>query len=312
LLLKTEWSNSNNAGALSYFDIQHKIGKAWINYNYEKGDFHRFQEAKEESQFGFNTSGYSHLKSWKFYGRFNYFNQNEKGIKWVDVMEPYNNNPYTLGDASGGKYHKEYFSMQGKAAYQINHSLNFGFDINYKTGIGAQRKDPRPENTTTNFEIKPGIVWQKNKIKIGANLHYQTGKEVIELTTVTDSIYNFYHFKGLGAFTTTTEQDDRSSEAELFGGGLQFNITKNNIRNLTEVSFQKKSTDVKRGKTFPLQVVLLEEFNTSIYTTFLFGSDQNQIKKLRLSFTDIRLNGHEPVVEPKLEQVSYQWSFTIS
>lgn len=308
LNLKTAWSNSSNAASLQFFDIQNKIGKAYLNFYRGEGDFHLFQEEQKKNELGFYTNGYTKLKQWKFYGDFNYFNQISEGVKWVDVLEPYNDNPYTLGDAVGGKYFKEYFKMRGKGAYQISDLLTVGFDVKYKAGVGARRKDPRPENEITSFDILPGLVFNFNKIKLGANFRYESGKEDIELTTVTDSTYNFFHFKGLGVFTSTIEEDDRSSESDLFGGGLQFNFNGDKINNVTEINFFRKATDIKRGTSFPLQIVLLEKFNTNITSTFLFSPLEKTIKKLTLQFNDKRIYGHEPIVEPKLEQLNYQWS----
>ncbi|MCF6332726.1 MAG: hypothetical protein L3J11_05520 [Draconibacterium sp.] len=308
LILKTAWSNSSNAASLQYFDIQNKIGKAYLNINSGKGDFHLFQEEQKQNELGFYTNGYTKLNRWKFYGDFSYFKQTSEGVKWVDVLEPYNDNPYTLGDEVGGTYYKEYFKMCGKGAYQISDLLTFGFDLKYKAGVGARRKDPRPENEITSFNILPALVFNFNKIKLGANFRYESGKEDIELTSVTDSTYNFFHFKGLGTFTSSIELDDRSSESDLFGGGLQFNFNGDKITNVTEINFFRKATDIKRGTSFPLQVVLLEKFNTNVTSTFLFSTSEKTIKKLTLQFNDKRIYGHEPVVEPKLEQVNYQWS----
>ncbi len=308
LHLKTVWTSSSNAAGLHFFDIQNKIAKAYINFNNEKGDFHLFQQEQEKNELGFFTNGYLNFNKWRFYGDFNYFKQTCEGVKWVDVMEPYNDNPYILGDSVGGTYFKEYFKMRGKAAYQINEMLTFGFDVKYKAGVGARRKDPRPSNEITSFDILPGLVFNFNKIKMGANFRYESGKEDITLNTVTDYNYNFYHFKGLGAYTVTTEKDVRSSESNLFGGGLQFNFNGKKITNLTEVNFHRKATDIKRGKTYPLQVVLLEKFNTSVTSIFMFSPSEKSINKLTLHFNDKHIYGHEPVVEPKLKQVSYQWS----
>jgi hypothetical protein len=308
LHLKTIWSGSTNAAGLHFFDIQNKIAKAYINFNHEEGDFHLFQQEQEKNELGFFTNGYLNFNKWVFYGDFNYFKQSCESVKWVDVLEPYTDNPYILGDSVGGMYFKEYFKMRGKAAYQINEMLTFGFDVKYKAGVGARRKDPRPSNEITSFDILPGLVFNFNKIKLGANLRYESGKEDISLNTVTDYIYNFYHFKGLGAFTLSNEKDVRSNESNLFGGGLQFNFSGNKITNLTEVNFHRKATDIKRGKIYPLQVVLLEKFNTSLTSIFMFSPSEKAVNKLTLHFNDKHIYGHEPVVEPKLEQVSYQWS----
>ena len=308
LLLKTNWTDSENPASLHFFDIQQKIGKAELVFDYQNGDFHLYQEEKENKNLGFFTNGYVKLNDWKFYGDFSYFKQTQNGVKWVDVLEPYNDNPYTLGDKVGGTYYNEFFNMRAKAAYPINKLMLFGFDVLYFTEMGARRKDPRPQNEITRFDISPGIIFNINKIKLGAHFNYQTSKEDVELIIITDSIYDFYHFKGLGSFTSTTETDDRSSETELLGAGLQVNFKGKSLSNVSEFNFSRKETDINRGETFPLQVVLLEKYTSSFSSTFQFLHAKNTLKKLHLSFTDKRIFGHEPVVEPKLQQVSYQWN----
>jgi hypothetical protein len=60
--------------------------------------------------------------------------------------------------------------------------------------------------------------------------------------------------------------------------------------------------------TYPLQVVLLEKYNTEVLSDFLFTPGGKNLKKLSLFYFDKHLYGHEPVIEPKPEAVSYQWS----
>jgi hypothetical protein len=131
--------------------------------------------------------------------------------------EPYNDNPYTVGDSIGGNYTKEYFNMVGKGAFSLNEKLSFGFDVNYSTGVGAKRKDPRPENTITTFDFIPGIIYSFNKIKLGLNFRYQGSTEEIDFSSVTSKTNYLFHFKGLGVYTSTSEFDKRIHNSNLRG-----------------------------------------------------------------------------------------------
>lgn len=308
MLLNTIWSQSKNATSLTYFNYDEKIGTAFLYSEFQDKNYHLFQEGNKNIITGFYTDGYLKYRKWNFYGSFNYFTQQNKNIKWVSVMNPYNDNPYSIGDSIGGNYSKEYFNMEGKGSYKLNEKLSFGFDVKYLTGVGAKKKDPRPENTITTFNISPGIIVDFDKVKIGANFRYEGSKEDIKIYTVTQNNYNIFHFKGLGVFSSTSEFDDRIIVSDLLGGGFQFNFSGNQLNNLTEINFHKKSTDIKQGTTYPLQVVLLEKFNTEIVSTFILSPKKKDIKRLKLFYNNKRLYGHEPVVEPKLETVNYQWS----
>ncbi len=308
LLLKTPWEDSANPAALSYFNCGKRIATVYAWSDWAGGNYHRFQHGDELWQNGFYTDGFVSLGHWNFYGKFDYFVSSEKNVKWVDVMFPYDDNPYIIGDSIGGNYSREFFNMEGKGAYHLSDWATLGFDVKYLAAVGAKRKDPRPENTITSFDISPGVIFNLNKIKLGANFRYQGSKEDIEISTVTSNPFQVFYFKGLGVFSSTTEKDKRSNASTLLGGGLQINFDGNSIANVTEINFHKKITDIKRGTSFPLQIVSLERFQTEAATTFHFQPGSSRVNKLKLFFTDKHLYGHEPVVEPKSEQVNYQWS----
>ncbi|RIJ45973.1 hypothetical protein D1614_20865 [Maribellus luteus] len=307
LLLNTLWSESGNAAGLQSFDIQYRLGTARLLYQHENGDYHRFQEGEKQNQYGFQTYGYQKLNNWKFYGAFSYYSQEEKKVKWVDVLNPYDDNPYTLGDGTGGTYRKEFFDMQVRGALKLSSLIDLGFDVKYQTGVGARRKDPRPTNKATEFDFKPGIVFRPGKFMAGLNLHLQTAKEDISLKTLSDSTYNFYHFRGMGVYSATTEMDDRSNQSTLLGAGLQLGWKGDRLSNLTEISFFQKETDIKRGKLSPIQLVLLEKFQTEAASTFILRNTSGSIHKLKLYFTDKHIYGHEPVMEPKATQEKFHW-----
>lgn len=306
--LNTVWSESSNAASLVFFNFDGHLGNAYFGLNNAEGEYRLFQEPELSNLYGFYTNGYVKQGKWKFYGNFNYSNEIGKSIKWIDVMEPYSDNPYVIGDSIGGNFIKEYFKMQGKGAYELSKLISFGFDVKYIAGVGTKRKDPRPVNTITSFDFRPGIVFNLNKFKIGANFRYQGGKEDIDFQTVTDKNFDLFYFKGLGVYSSTIELDSRYTSMNLFGGGLQFAYENNSFRNMTSVNFDEKITDIKRGKTYPLQIVLLDSYYTDVSSTFIFGPSIKKINKLEVFFHNKRIYGQEPVVEPKLEQVSYQWS----
>ena len=312
LNLKTVWSESSNAASLTFFDFNKRFGEAYFGFNSGNGDYRLFQAPDHSSQYGFYSNGYVKHGNWKFYGNFNYFDIQEKDIKWVDMIEPYNGNPYSVGDSIGGNYWKEYFKMQGKVAYSLNKLISLGFDVRYDAGIGTKRKDPRPENTITNFDILPGVVLNFNKIKLGANFRYQGMKEDINFNLVTSNHYSIFYFKGLGSYTseasTASGLNDSYTESTLYGGSFQVAFDTKLFKNYTSVNFDKKVTDIQRGASDPLQIALVDNYLTNVNSVFLFGTDEKRINRLELGFLNQKIYGQEPVVEPKLQQVTYQWS----
>lgn len=312
LNLKTVWSESSNAASLAFFDFDKRFGEAYFGFNSANGDYRLFQAPDHINQYGFYSNGYVKHGDWKFYGNFNYFNIQEKDIKWVDMIEPYSGNPYIIGDSIGGNYWKEYFKMQGKVAYSLNNLISLGFDVRYDAGVGTKRKDPRPENTITNFDIRPGFVLNFNKIKLGANLRYQGEKEDIDFNLVTSNLYSIFYFKGLGGYTseasTASGLNDSYTESTLYGGSVQLSFDTKLFKNYTSVNFDKKVTDIQRGASDPLQIALVDNYVTDVNSVFICGSNEKLINRFEIGYLNQKIYGLEPVVEPKLQQVTYQWS----
>ncbi len=305
--LKTIWSGADNAASLRFFDFD-KFGSVYLGFENSSGDYHLFQQAQSSNKFGMHSYGYTKNNNWTFYGKFSYHSDIDRDVRWVDVIEPYNDNPYTIGDSIGGDYYKQYFNLEGKGVYAINANTTIGFNTKYKAGTGTKRKDPRPSNTITDFEFSPSLLVEYNKFKLGASLNYRGGKEDIDINTVTDRRFDLFYFRGLGAYSSSTETDSRYTSFNQYGGAFYFYAKTELFENLTTMSFDKRITDVKRGKKRPLQIASLDAYYTNLNSTFSFNSSGQYTKKLKLFVQQKKIYGNEPVVEPKLETVTYQWA----
>jgi len=308
MLLKSAWSGSSNAAVLSLLSCGKRVAKAGMVYKNDYGDYRFFQEPETSNLYGFYTNGFTSLGPWRFYGNFGYYNETGENVRWVDVLEPSVNTPYTVGDSIGGNYWKEYYIMEGKSTVMLGRNVSAGVGIKYKGGVGTKRKDPRPLNTLTDFELSPGIIWTTGRFRLGAGFRMESGKEDIEFSSVNDRKYDLFYFRGLGAFTATTEEDGRYRETTLLGGGIQAGFTGKSLENYTDLHINRQTTDIKRGDTYPLQMVFLDSWSTEASSVFLIHPEGNNIKRLSLFYRHVRQYGQEPVVEPKLQEISWQWS----
>lgn len=308
VLLKTPWFCSLNPASLGTLDFDARIGKAYAYFDNAAGSYTLFQDAREMTHTGVLTKGYLPLDKWKFFGSFNYYAEKGNGTRWVDVMEPFSGNPYTVGDSVGGDYAREYFKMEGKAALALSEEISLGIDLQYKAGVGTKRKDPRPENIISRLHILPGILIDLGKLELGIYGRYEGGKEDIEFTSVTGNKFELLYFRGLGAYSMTMEDDGRYSANHLLGGGLQVSVELGELKNVTSFDFSREETDIKRGAQFPLQLVMLEDYALKGSSVFVKVSENRMVNRLKIYAERNKLYGTEPVVEPKAEEIHYQWS----
>ncbi len=202
LCLQNPWLISSNPAALSQMDQSH-IGIMNTSYLFENGNFKRVQQGDKLNSYQFSTFSYSQIKDISLYGGFNYEKSFEKDLNYSNVNDPYRLTPYQLVDTIGGDtYDREFFSASGGVSKPFGKHLTFGIFSDFKVGLAAQNKDPRPQNKVFLMSLSPGMIYDIGKLKLGFNFLYKYYNEEIEINIVkANSQATFFTVHGLGITT---------------------------------------------------------------------------------------------------------------
>ncbi|MCK3683396.1 DUF6850 family outer membrane beta-barrel protein [Maribellus sp. YY47] len=249
--LQNPWLNSNNISGI-IFNPKSKLGRVYGGYQVSDGDFHLTRNPSHQKNYSLFSESYLHLKDNYFYGKFEYRNSDENGNLWVGVFDPNRETPYIIGDSvSGANYHKESFHLSGGIAKKITENISSGLLAEYKVGVAAKQKDPRPENIVTEFSVSPSVIFFLQNTKLGINLGFRNRKEDIEykqiVTNDTDPTY--FMFKGLGFYSSETAQAYyRFQSQNSYSGGMQVETSIRNLKSLTEINANYSLEKLSDGK----------------------------------------------------------------
>ncbi len=284
LTIYNPWIATHNYSGL-YFYGQEKISEIVVGFNNTNGDYVRSMDPADINQLSIGTYSFQKYKKMGLYGKFEYINSYEDNVKWCDVMNPYNGNPFILGDDVGGDFHKEFFHLAGGISSALfGDSFIWGVGVDYLSGTGGKDNDPRPLNKIMKAEIKPGILFDFNDIRLGFNFDYSYAKEEVDIKAFVDNEnYKIYKFRGFGLYTFDEVTDfDRNYFSNKYGGNMQVGFSIGAIENITELGFFYKNDEIEDGSSVINDFALFEEENISIESNFIYKND-NFIHNLVLS-----------------------------
>lgn len=204
----------------------HKISSIELDYNYQKGDFRRAQQALKTSNLSFRADGISTINRFNLYGYFS-FNRtwqdslafSQKGIE--DTYQPYY---YVAGKAS--VFERQLYLGGGLISYNIlKDRLYIGTAVDYLYNTAAGSIDPRSSTTTFNLKFSPQISYKRAKSTYGLGVGIGYGDEATDISYKNSSLYG------------STTQPDRISYIN-YGYGVLWPSQTNFIRRNSQTSVQ--------------------------------------------------------------------------
>lgn len=308
LELHNPWITTDNFSGL--FLLQNTISEIYASYNTTSGDFAKSMEADDINQFSIGTYSYQKYKSIGLYGEFKYTNAYEDGVKWADMLAPYNGTPFIIGDMIGGDYHKEFFHLKGGIASNLcNENTTWGVGIEYISGSGGKDNDPRPLNKLMKARITPGFTLKVNDMRLGFNLMYAHTKEEINIRSFVDNeYYKIYQYRGLSLFTfDDVTSFTRNYFTDIYGGNIQIAFNLGSIKNITEFGFSYKKEEVEDGQSTIKDFGTYEEEKIGFNTSFIYEKN-DFIHKLGLEGGFYDRLGTINVLRRENEGFGYVWT----
>lgn len=275
---KTLWHNTANAAGLGIDKVANH-GIANFDYSYNGGDYHRVQEGTSTYNLKFFTERYQKISKILYgYGKFDFNNGRTKDRAWVDVMRPYNSNPYFSGSSVFGSYDFQNINLTAAVGTTRLGKWNFGARIDYNLGDLSRLRDPRSRSELLDYKLTPSAIYNFGNSSIGLGAWYNRRKEKIQnVTTVqTDATLKYYLMSGLenargtiGGYNGFT----REWVNHNFGAELSYAYKDNSFNSLNSISIQHGSESV----------LGTYKYSPGHYYNYIYGlQSQNRLHRGRL------------------------------
>lgn len=225
-----------------------RVGQVSLCYNSEAGSFHKSQEAHQIQFLDFKAKGVATLKRIKLSGQFLF----QQG--WSDSL---NNTLSGSGDhflpfyffaTKHGKYEHQNYGAHTQIAYNlIPQKISLGLGIDYTYQWMTRSVDPRPEGNIHQLLLKPEVIGQFNKHKIGVQGIWGYGSDMTSLkfknTVFTQSLAYpdriYYNNQGFG-FISIKDPFMRIYRTTAHSGAkLSYNYKDDNLDIHSGVSYVK-------------------------------------------------------------------------
>jgi len=246
------WLKTQNASGLGVQNFK-PIGSTSVGGDYKSGNYHRAQQAQSIISYGGSSHSYCSLPQLRLYGSFSYQEQLHKDLSWCDNFDPYNGNPFIVGQGIKGDYKKQLFDFKvGVSSLKMSDLYYAGVALDYSVGEFSRQNDPRSRAQLASWSLRPGVAFEFGNSTLGINLEWKHRKEkMLKLVSKSEGIdkYKYYDFRGLGEYTVVNPLFfTRRYVSDSFGAQLQYGLKSSRIELLCQAGYLYR-TDMVSGES---------------------------------------------------------------
>lgn len=246
------WIVSENGAGLVFNSAQN-FSSFGAFYGYDNGEYKNYYDPSEYNTFGISTKSYVKVKDVYYFGELIYDYGIKQNQAWLGTIYPNTTND-PIVDSIPGKVLREDYYLNGKIGYPLSDQISIGLGVNYHTATAAKRTDGRNRNTLSSFNISPGIVFNKGILSVGLNLSYKHDVERVDYEYLGDKTgKSIYYMEGLFFYSktgiTSTTILERGYFKDYFGGALQVELRKNNVKFFNQLKVDYNNEDDYEGNS---------------------------------------------------------------
>lgn len=272
-----------------------------LSYKDDKKNNYLIQKPASENGLKLNFQSYYPINSYtSVWGNAFYSNKNKQKITWNENADYSLIYPYFTANSVGGNIKKETYAFLGGYAKKFR-TITLGFLMDYKASLSFRNKDPRTKNTTSNLNLKSGIV-------VNDFYGFDTGLQLgIYKYTQSNNIKFFgelgnppiYHFNGLGYFNPIFKGDKTNSFYDGLGYGGSVQLLKSNTKDYVfTFGFNQISIDKLIVKNVVIESSTLKNQNVNATFTKIFRTPKN-IFGIKLSYHNLSKTGIESILSSR-------------
>ncbi len=204
------------------------------------------QKGSDVNKFKFRANSFSKDTTQLYYGKAIYGKWNDGGYKWNTVADVGTLQPYIIADTIGGKMYNEKYFFSGGYAKRFS-KISLGAFTSYRAMTAYKKKDPRPNNTVSDLNVRLGSAWEMStKYTLGLDIHFNKYQQDQHIAVYRDGGgAMLYYLRGLGVaderFSTVITDNSSSSnkyKQNNYGATLSL-FPKRQKGFLSTVSFSK-------------------------------------------------------------------------
>lgn len=247
------WISTSNPGALSETGIGN-IRLIQVGYMHHDDQIRFIQQPEITSVYHAATKGYMKLGKLNLFGSFGYSNNSYHGSEYNGTFMFNTLNPYLLGDTVPDRQFKEQFDLQGTVSYRLSDRLFVAAGAEYLSAVGAKQKDPRNKNSISYLRIKPGVIYDLGKTKIGLSGSVYTTSNEIAYSVEGNWNQTLFVLLGLGYYRQEVNISSYSEwyRGRGYSGALQTSHTSNDLYMLAELKYDYFNEEARTGSSFRL------------------------------------------------------------
>ncbi|MEG1586201.1 MAG: hypothetical protein RR346_04945 [Bacteroidales bacterium] len=244
------WLLSDNAAGLTTYAEQN-FTQAVVQTGFTRGDYRNVYDPESEIESRFNVRSYYRINKIVLFGQFLFDYNTKKNQGWSSVTYP-DSSPLHIGDDVPGTQIKETYFFKGGIGLPVWNNITLGGYYDFEGATNSKKKDIRNQNSYSRYHLKPSLMWQKGRFRIGASYIFGSESENIKWRVYEDlKQHEIFFFEGLWFGTkeiTSSSVTERRFDHIRQKGSFQFEYLTPRVKWFNEFSLGKEHHKVYLNK----------------------------------------------------------------
>lgn len=225
------WLAGANPVALSMNDFR-SFSVAEATYTHQAGALGNPMLPASADRYAVRCESYQTLGSLSLYGKLGYALTNRQRLNWSGMTGSHWS-AANLCDSVSGNQRAEQYELTGAFSLPFGRHWLIGTRFDYLVQQTAKDTDPRNRNQWMEWQLTPGISYERNRLRLGLSLLYIRRKEGVDYRHVSSHVtYPVFVAYPLGFFGTLSGNEPINWQyaGHEAGGALQMSFVRPQMR----------------------------------------------------------------------------------
>ena len=234
---QNSWLTGSNPVGQS-FNTFRSFSVARAGYSHKDGNLKNEALPASSNAYSAYSESFQRLGKVALYGKLSYKFSQKHSLSWNNMIDRYWQ-ALNLCDSIRGNQQSEEYRLSGAFSLPVGQQWFIGTRLDYYAGQTAKDTDPRNKNQRMEWQLTPGIAYQRANIRWGASLFYARKKEAVNYSNMGNSaIYPVLVSYPVGFFKTLSRDEvvNWHFSGQEAGGAIQAESTHGTIKLFQQLS----------------------------------------------------------------------------